>query len=113
MTVSKIILPEAARETRPPELKEGITPPEYMGEDMDLSVKFDQSRHYGLWCMKDSPHSIKMFTIMEEFIPVEFKEGLQKIETELGEGGSADPLAQRRTVGWKYGPVYHDDMGGT
>lgn len=110
MKESKIILPETKREIKPPELTEGLTPCEYRGEDMDLS-EFDPARHYGLWCMRNSPHSIKMFVIMEEFIPVEYCEGLEKIETELGDAGSMDPLAQRHTIGWKYGPVYHDKMG--
>lgn len=110
MAESQIIIPEAARKTRTPELTEGITPCEYMGEDIDLP-EFDPSRYYGLWCMKYSPHVAKMLAIMREFIPAEYQGDAQTIETELGDGGSMDPLAQRCTIGVKYVPVYHDEMG--
>ena len=111
MTNSKIILPDAKREIKPPELKEGITPPEYMGEDIDLP-EFDESRQYGLWCMKDSPHVEKMLAIFQVFIPITHHGEAQIIEPELREGGAADPLAQRYTTGWKYKPVYQDNMSG-
>ncbi len=111
MTESKIILPEAKREIKSPELTEGLTPCEYMGEDIDLP-EFDESRQYGLWCMKNSPHVTRMLAIMQEFIPIAYHGEVQILELDHGKAGSSDPLAQRSTTGWKYTPVFRDRMGG-
>ncbi len=107
--MSEIILPEAKREIKPPELKEGITPIEYDGEDMDLP-EFDPARQYGLWCPKGSPNADKMMAIAKEFIPVEYQDEIKIIDSEHGTCGASDPLNQRFTLGWKYIPVFRDTL---
>lgn len=111
MDESKIILPETKREIRPPELKEGIAPSEYKGLQIDLP-EFDKGTRYGMWVeigyegWADSLWG--MLEIFNKFIPDEYKRDtkfiVKPIKTIDGYLGF--------TIGWKYKPVFRDEMGG-
>ena len=109
--MSKIILPEKKRYYQAPELQEGIDPAEYNGKDIKLP-EFDSMTSYGMWCQQCRPYREKMMQIMRELIPEELREQVEIIEKESCGGGTINPFEQCPTIGWKYTPVYHDNMGG-
>ena len=108
--MTKILLPEKKRHYQCPELQEGIDPSEYNGLPIKLPV-FDKGTQYGMWCKLCRPYKEKMFDIMRELIPEEYRENV-KIINKVPHLPTADPFNLCSTTGWKYTPMPGGPMPG-
>ena len=131
MTESKIILPEAKREIIPPELEEGKYPTKYDGPVHKF--EFDKTQQYGQFIEIVPPNETSIHggavakligvpwdnrTVeyvvgmckdrYTRYIPKEFHCNIKIIKRPPED--SNDPYSRIGTIGWKYTPVYHDEM---
>ncbi len=93
------------------ELEEGITPESCAQLDLSELGGFTPEKEYGMWAWLEADAAFigKMFGIMNDFVPDEYKDSIEMIYTpaDLSLG---DFYRTKATIGWKYSPLHRKEL---